>query len=257
MSIRLAVVLDYFVKLICVPRCAGCDKRLDPEQKDCLCEDCRFLYESAKERECARCGKRLDTCTCPTPNLQKNRIRLLTKLVYYHPRSNNLAVNKMIFKLKKTSESRLVDMFSSDLARTIAPIVEGNKEKYVVTYAPRTKKAIKKYGYDHMELLSRKVADILDLPWERYIIRRSGKEQKTLSFAQRLSNVNVEFKAGSHSIRGKYVILIDDIITTSATISACAKLLRKNGAKSVIPSVISVSYSAYEDFSSYKKKKSN
>ena len=108
---------------------------------------------------------------------------------------------------------------------------------------------------DHMELVSRKVAEILELPWERYIIRKSGKEQKTLSFSQRIANINIDFRSGEHSVRGKYVILIDDVITTSATISACAKLLRKNGAKQVIPSVISVSSGAYEDFSSYKKKK--
>ncbi len=240
--------LDYALNLIFVPKCAGCGERIPPEHSGCFCEDCLYLYETAKERECAKCGKQLTKCTCPTPKLERSRVRKLTKLMYYHPHANDLAVNKAIFKLKKTSDKHLVDTFARDMAETLRPIVEPCPEKFVVTYAPRTKKAIMKYGYDHMALVSREIAKKLDLTWASLIIRHSGREQKALSYAERLRNVKVSFNRRSAiDIKGKHAILVDDIVTTSATLCACASLLRRNGVKTVTAAVISVSAGAYND----------
>ena len=105
-----------------------------------------------------------------------------------------------------------------------------------------------KYGYDHMEVLSRRVAELLNLPWAPLIVRHAGKEQKTLTYAERLKNIDVSFNNKSKiDVKGKYAILIDDIVTTSATLSSCAKLLRKNGIRSVVAAVISVSANAYNE----------
>ena len=241
-------LFDYLLNLVFVPKCAGCRNLLPAESHSCFCDDCRYMYESAKERECVICGKRLSLCMCPTPKLEKNRVHRLTKLMYYFPQSNDLAVNQAIFKLKKTAEKHLVDMFAYDMAQTLKPLLEHNKERYIVTYAPRTRKAILRYGHDHMELLSRRVAEILDLPWAKLIIRLKGAEQKSLSYAERLRNVKVVYnRKNKLDIKGKYAIIIDDVITTSATLSTCARLLRKNGMRSVVAAVIAVSTSAYND----------
>ena len=87
----------------------------------------------------------------------------------------------------------MVEVLAYDLAQSVKPMIEYNKEKYIVTYAPRTRKAILKYGYDHMEVLSRRVAELLELPWAKLIVRHSGKEQKTLTYAERLKNIDVSF----------------------------------------------------------------
>ena len=201
----------YLLNLVFVPRCAGCGNLLPPQTQDCFCEDCRYIYESAKERECPRCGRALTKCLCPTPQLEKSRVHRLAKLVYYHSQSNSHAVNSAIFKLKKTAEKRLVEALAYDLAQAVKPMIEYNKEKYIVTYAPRTRKSILKYGYDHMELLSRRMAEILDLPWAKLIVRHAGKEQKTLTYAERLRNIDVSFNHKNKlDVRSKYAILVDD-----------------------------------------------
>ncbi len=245
---------NFLLNLVFVPKCAGCGERMEPESQSCFCEKCLYLYETAKERECPKCGKALVKCTCPTPKLERNRVRILTKLINYHPHANDLSINKAIFKLKKTADRRLVSLFAHDMAETLLPIVERDRNKFVVTYAPRTKKAISKYGYDHMEYVSREVAKILEIPWAKLIVRHAGKEQKSLSYAERVRNVNISFNEKNKvDIKGKSAILIDDIVTTSATLSTCAVLLRKNGIKTVIASVISISSGVYNDLWIKKK----
>ncbi|MFL1780934.1 ComF family C-terminal domain protein [Candidatus Hepatincolaceae symbiont of Richtersius coronifer] len=56
-----------------------------------------------------------------------------------------------------------------------------------------------------------------------------------LNGKQRLANLNAAFTIGSSNvdIKNKNILLIDDIITTGATIHECSKVLKKHGAKSV------------------------
>lgn len=236
---------EYFLDLLFVPKCAGCGERLSPLPESCLCPSCLLVYEMERDKECAKCQKPLAECSCSTDNLERARILQLSKLTVYQPASNDYVINKMIFKLKKTSEYHVVEFLSSELAGNVREVLKPDSD-CIITYAPRSRRAINRYGYDHMEMLSRKTAEKLGLPFAKLLKRDSDVEQKTLSYAERMRSIKLSFENKENvDIKGKTLILMDDIVTSGATLSEGARKLRKNGARKVICAVVAVSRNTY------------
>lgn len=63
---------------------------------------------------------------------------------------------------------------------------------------------------------------------------RETKPQVGLSMRQRKENVRGAFKASSDAVKGKTLVLVDDVITTATTMRECAKELKRAGADRVI-----------------------
>lgn len=101
----------------------------------------------------------------------------------------------------------------------------------LVTWVPGNRAEARRRGYDHGELLGRLVARRLGLPARPLLEVSGGKaDQTALSGAQRRENPKGAFVA--RSVQGK-VVLVDDVMTTGATICACAGALLRVGAGAV------------------------
>jgi ComF family protein len=90
-------------------------------------------------------------------------------------------------------------------------------------------------GFNQSELLARAVALRCGIPVVRALRRgRATKAQAGLTNAARRENVMRAFQVSRrHSVRGKRILLVDDVLTTGATAAACATVLKRAGAKSV------------------------
>lgn len=90
-------------------------------------------------------------------------------------------------------------------------------------------------GFNQADLLGRGIARRCGLPVQQSLVRRkSAKVQAGLSHAQRRLNVASAFAiARKAKVTGLRILLVDDVMTTGATASACAFLLKRAGAKSV------------------------
>jgi len=88
-------------------------------------------------------------------------------------------------------------------------------------------------GFNQSELLGRAIGRARGIP-VRNVLRRgvATRAQAGLSNAQRRENVAGAFRA-RRRVAGLRVLLIDDVMTTGATLGACARALKKAGAKSV------------------------
>ena len=106
----------------------------------------------------------------------------------------------------------------------------------VVTWIPISRIRKLRRGYDQVELLARAVARELDMepvPTLRKI-RNNRQQSRIRDAAKRRANVLGVYRVTDpESIRGKRVLLLDDIITTGATASEAARVLLTNGAKEV------------------------
>jgi ComF family protein len=111
--------------------------------------------------------------------------------------------------------------------------LDGNWE--LVTWAPLSKKRLRKRGYDQAKLLAEQVSKALQIPLVSTLEKmRDTKAQSTLGAEQRRENVkNVYRLAKGCSVTGKRILLVDDILTTGSTLSACAKVLLEGGAERV------------------------
>ncbi|MBI4338515.1 MAG: ComF family protein [Chloroflexi bacterium] len=91
-------------------------------------------------------------------------------------------------------------------------------------------------GYNQSALLARAVGEALGLPVEEGALRRvwnTPSQARSLSSEERRVNVQDAFAADEDLVRGKRLLLIDDVCTTGSTLAACSMALRDAGAASV------------------------
>jgi ComF family protein len=91
-------------------------------------------------------------------------------------------------------------------------------------------------GYNQSELLARQLARRVNVPVSSHGLRRirATAVQMTLNAAQRRENVAGAFECGEQRVRGKRVVIVDDVGTTGATLEACAQAVLQAGAASVM-----------------------
>ena len=91
-------------------------------------------------------------------------------------------------------------------------------------------------GYNQSELLAKYISCEfnLELSKNNLIKYRHTKEQNKLNRSGRVSNLKDSFKIKRpEEIRGKSILLVDDIVTTGSTFIECAKVLKESGAKEI------------------------
>lgn len=103
-----------------------------------------------------------------------------------------------------------------------------------VTAVPISAARKKQRGYNQSELIARPLANRLGVPYAELLMKtRDNPEQHFLGKEQRAANVRGVYSASAERVRGKSILLVDDIVTTGATLSECVRVLRGAGARFV------------------------
>ena len=106
-----------------------------------------------------------------------------------------------------------------------------------ITWVPLSGRRLRRRGYDQAGLLAEELSRRMSVPCAAMLRKkRDNRAQSTVGNAEnRRRNVKGVYEAlTSATIRGKRVLLVDDIVTTGATLSACAAELKKAGAKEIV-----------------------
>ena len=134
------------------------------------------------------------------------------------------------------------------LARELAPKIREMLTRQaipfretVLTYLPRGLLAKFESGTDQARTLCHALSEELEIPALHLIARAPlrNRQQKHLSLPERKKNAQKTFSARmDQRAEGKYVILVDDIVTTGSGMAVCAKRLRKAGVHAVLCAAI-------------------
>lgn len=100
---------------------------------------------------------------------------------------------------------------------------------------PLGKKRLKERGYNQVALVARPLAYEVGLDYKPGILSKAREtpSQVGLSVSQRRENVRGAYQVDIEVVKGKTIVLMDDVATTGSTIMACADALLAAGAKEV------------------------
>lgn len=209
-SVKLYEYLRKTVSVVAPNRCPFCSEVIEAEKY--YCERC-FEYLPFVEKE-----------LLPPENISR-----LIACCYYRHRAR-----KAVLQLKYGCLVYPADAFALMISEKLAGISAD-----LIVPIPSSRASIRKRGFATAELIGKTVSLRTGVPLLKALgASRDKKEQKGLSAKNRLLNAqSAFFVKDGFDIGGKTVVLLDDVCTTGATLSAAAKLLLDAGAKEVIAAV--------------------
>ncbi len=153
----------------------------------------------------------------------------------YYKFAKKSRVQKLIHHIKYKNGEELGELVSRWYGNALIEAGFGQAFDVIVTI-PLHKKKQRKRGYNQCDCIAKGLSAVMNIPWETEVLCRHVQtgSQTTLSRVERFDNAaSVYSLRDAGKIQNKRVLLIDDVITTGATIGICADLLLKAHAKEV------------------------
>lgn len=189
--------------------------------------------------KCISCGEDF-IGLCPICKSEIKRVKDNSDNYYSYAYYNGVIKNVILnFKYKKVFlAGNILSQFLLEL------IKENNIEADGIFFVPASKKSIRKRGFNQCEVMAKEVGEVTSIPVYKSLMKvKETKEQKTLSKYDREKNIKDAFVViKSEDVKDKRIILIDDVITTGATVKECEKVLKHFGAKEIKVLTISKNY---------------
>jgi ComF family protein len=142
---------------------------------------------------------------------------------------------RIVHALKYEGWWRVAEGMATRMARLDWPrdVVD---ERAVLVPVPLAASRQRQRGYNQSECLARALAPLWKVPMRTDVLLRyrATQTQTRLTPEQRVRNVHGAFSAPIAArivLRGTHVVLVDDVVTTAATLNACAAVLHKAGAR--------------------------
>lgn len=213
-------------------RCPLCGEVLKTNEAFCLC--CGSEEVRLSDRCCEKCGKEAELCSCETRFTTP--LSHITGVFVY----DGLIKNMLAF-YKFRGRKNLYRYFGDCLAERVA-IVYADTDFDLVTFVPSSEESLRERGYNPSQLIAERAAEKLFLPCEALLLKSKATEkQHSLKAKERMTNIKGSVAPkGNPDLKGKTLLLCDDIKTTGATLGECEQVLLKQGAKDVFCATVAI-----------------
>lgn len=208
---RRSLLLD----LIYPPKCLFC-RRILSRGESGICGSCREKLPAEPQE---RTGDFFRVCVAPLPYAGGYRDAVL--------------------RYKFNGKSFYAPFFGELLAQTVRKELDGTFD--LITWVPVSKKRLRSRGYDQTRLLAEQTAKQLGLEAAPLLtkIRHNPAQSGIRDAAARKSNVLNAYRVDCpERVSDKRILIIDDIITTGATLSECCRMLETAGAKRTVAAAL-------------------
>lgn len=219
--------IDKVLNFLFPPVCGICLKK----DKNWICDECLNKLNSELKLKKIR--------------IDKNISEKIYKVVY---ETNNIIKIFYLFEYKDLIRKKIIEFKFNDksyLYKTFSNIILKNKKicKLLNSYdiiipVPMFEKKKSKRGYNQTELISKEIAERLDIMFNNNILFKikENKTQSLLNYHERKQNVINVYKINDSEMKNvsnKKIILFDDIYTTGFTVKECIKELEKLNPKKI------------------------
>lgn len=235
---RLADLVDFVLRPVCLVCREPVDRwstRYMDELRGLLCSRCPEGIEGIPEPICFRCGS-------PSAIDDGFHCRMCERLPVGLGRMRSAT---MMDAVSETIVHRFKYQGWKDLADFMVMKILSSPwsdrdfwDGDLLVPVPVSRVRRRERGYNQSELLADRISETIGIPSSSRALERVEwrRPQVGLPFGERLENVRNAFSVpvrSMNSIAGKRIILVDDVVTTGATVSACSRALTKGGAKRV------------------------
>lgn len=219
-------VLKSFVQLFFPETCAGCRERL-------------------REDELYICGECHNSLTILTPgerlaeyNGRYKSEKLIDEIYPLLGMTRDSIEIEIIHRVKYRNKQKLAHWLGQLHAKMITDYCDYD----FVSPVPLHKLKLLERGYNQSELIARGISAESNIPFKNCLKKTVYTETQTHKSAfERRKNIRNTFEpVQGADITGKWVLLADDVLTTGATVSECAKVLKENGAAKVAVATIAL-----------------
>jgi ComF family protein len=211
----------------------------------------KIIFDFIFPRICLSCNTKLNLDESVICNSCKNTIKIVPqeflKLEYLKKFHNDLIIDDFescfLFEKEKVLQKVLHSYKYENkiyVGKFLGDLIYSNLEKFIKAWdgdliIPVPLHSLKKAerGYNQSYYIAKQVAKRLEIPIDKKLLkrRRYTQSQTKMNLIERKENVKNAFMLkDKKKIFGKKIILVDDVITTGATIGECAKVLKENGA---------------------------
>ena len=207
-------LLDGLLDLLFPPRCPFCRALLQPGEIG-LCRDCREALPYTSGEAAVQTGAFFSRCISP---------------LFYQD-----DVRESFHRFKFEGRSGYAGCYGILMTQCVRRLLPSDTYD-LITWVPLSKKRKKKRGYDQAMLLAAEIGAALSCPVMGLLFKKERPPQSSLQGVQaRLENSKNAYSVlAPEQAAGKRILLVDDIITTGATLSECARKLLEAGATEVL-----------------------
>lgn len=216
---------------LCADRCPVCSVLMD--DKEPLCLHCTDALRPHRGGHCPTCGAMFGSED--DPPMQCGECRLdpppWDRLIFHGRYTGELREAIITYKYNGgLHRTRLLSRLACESFRRAS-----DRLPDLVVPVPLHTRRLLGRGFNQSTELARELGKCLDRPLcNRGLIRiRNTVPQTRLGLAERRTNIKGAFRADPGLVQGKVILLVDDVYTTGATLTECARTLRRAGASGV------------------------
>jgi ComF family protein len=230
---------DAIVSVFFPAGCRICETLLTRASRVPICDVCLASFEAPLETRCEICGQGLAWLTPKEGEPPVCRACQQKTYAFARARSYGLYDGPLVQAILLLKWER-IEPLGAWFAQRLAELVRREAELLavdVVVPVPLHRQRERERGYNQARLISKPLARKLDLPHRAVLLTRTRPRpnKQVLSLEERWESVRGAFatRPGSQ-VDNQRVLLVDDVMTTGATLDACARALLDSGAKCVI-----------------------
>jgi ComF family protein len=215
-----------------LPRsCVSCERAMASAERGIVCGFCWSRLEAIPYPQCARCGHPHIRHRCRWCELLPPYVRAVRSVCWVPTGPGG----QIVHALKYEGWRATADGMAERMARLAWP-VDVVEERTALVPVPLSAARTRERGFNQSELIARALASRWRIPvWSDAVERARDTETQTkLRPSDRLRNVAGAFDVSdvvSMRLRGAHLVLVDDVVTTAATLNACAESLMQAGAR--------------------------